>query len=128
MSKITRLNWSKMTKQFLVNSCGKFLCQFHCIKSVCIRSYSGPHFSCIFLHSDRIRRDTEYLSIFRIRRDTEYLSIFSPNVGKCRKNADQNNSEYRHFLCSVSGEQARRQASARSRVLFSQNFGYFPVF
>ena len=116
MSKITRLNWSKMTKQFLVNSCGKFLCQFHCIKSVCIRSYSGPHFSCIFLHSDRIRRDTEY------------LSIFSPNVGKCRKNADQNNSEYRHFLCSVSGEQARRQASARSRVLFSQNFGYFPVF
>ena len=33
----------------------------------------------------------------RIR--TEY--IFSPNVGKCGKNADQNNSEYGHFLRSV---------------------------
>ena len=32
---------------------------------------------------------------------TPYLSVFSPNVGKCGKNADQNNSEYRHFLCSV---------------------------
>ena len=27
--------------------------------------------------------------------------IFSPNVGKCGKNADQNNSEYGHFLHSV---------------------------
>ena len=36
-----------------------------------------------------------------IRRDTEYLSIFSPNAGKCGKNADQNYSEYRHFLRSV---------------------------
>ena len=30
-----------------------------------------------------------------------YLSVFSPNAGKCGKNADQNNSEYVHFLCSV---------------------------
>ena len=32
----------------------------HCVKSVRIRSYSGPHFSHIFLHSDWIRGGTEY--------------------------------------------------------------------
>ena len=46
------------------------------VKSVRIRSYSGPHYS------------------------TPYLSVFSPNVEKCRKNEDQNNSEYGHFLHS----------------------------
>ena len=46
----------------------------HCVKSVRIRSY------------------TSY---------TSYLSVFSPNAGKCRKNADQNNSEYGNFLHSV---------------------------
>ena len=30
-------------------------------KRVCIWSYSGPHFSCIFPHSDWIRRDTPNL-------------------------------------------------------------------
>ena len=40
----------------------------------------------IFPHSDWIRRDTEY------------LSVFSPNAGK---KADQNNSEYGQFSCSV---------------------------
>ena len=39
-------------------------------QSVRIWSYSGTHFSRIFSHSDRIRRETEY------------LSVFSPNVGK----------------------------------------------
>ena len=29
-----------------------------------------------------------------------YLSVFSPNAGKYGKNADQNNSEYEHFLRS----------------------------
>ena len=29
------------------------------------------------------------------------FSAFSPNSGKCGKNADQNNSEYGHFLRSV---------------------------
>ena len=29
-----------------------------------------------------------------------YLSLFSPNAGKYGKNADQNNSEYWHFLRS----------------------------
>ena len=35
------------------------------------------------------------------KKDTPYLSVFSPNAGKCGNNADQNNSEYRHFLRSV---------------------------
>ena len=62
----------------------------HGVKGVLIRSYSGPHFSRIFLYSDWIRRDTL---------DTEkYFSVFSPNVGKSGKNADQNNSEYGLFL------------------------------
>ena len=30
----------------------------HCLKSVRIRSYSGPHFPPIFPHADWIRRDT----------------------------------------------------------------------
>ena len=58
----------------------------HCVKSVRIRSYAGTHFSRIFPHSDWIRRDTPY------------LFVFSPNAGKSRKNADQNNSEYVDFL------------------------------
>ena len=61
----------------------------HCFKTVRIRSYSDPHFSRIFSHSDWIRRDTKY------------HSVFSPNAGKCGKNADQNNSEYAAFLRSV---------------------------
>ena len=43
-------------------------------------------------------------TFFRIRTEYEeirtYLSVFSPNAGKCGKNADQNNSEYGHFLRS----------------------------
>ena len=61
----------------------------HCIKSVHIRSYPGPHFPRIFPHSDWIGRDTQY------------LSLFSPNAGKCGENADQNNSEYEPYLRSV---------------------------
>ena len=61
----------------------------HGVKRVRIRSYSSPHFSHIFPHSDWIRGDTPY------------LSIFSPNAGKSGKNADQNNSEYGLFLRSV---------------------------
>ena len=41
------------------------------------------HIPCIFLHSERIWRDT--------------LSASSLNVEKCRNNADQNDSRYGHF-------------------------------
>ena len=69
--------------------CMLILFKLHCVKSVRIRSYSGPHFPLVFPHSHWIRRDTEY------------LSVFSPNAGKCEKNADQNNPEYGNFLHSV---------------------------
>ena len=36
-----------------------------------------------------------------IRRDTPYLFVFSLSAEKCRKNVDQNNSEYGHFLRNV---------------------------
>ena len=52
----------------------------HCVKSVRIWSYSGQHFSRIFPYADWIRRDT------------------GRNAEKCGRNADQNNSEYGHFL------------------------------
>ena len=45
-----------------------------------------PAFSCIW---------TEYGEI-------PYLSVFSPNAEKSGKNTDQNDSEYGHFLRSVS--------------------------
>ena len=50
----------------------------HYVKSVPIQNHSGPYFSRIFWHSN--------------------LSVFSPNICKSGKNADQNNSEYGHFL------------------------------
>ena len=50
--------------------------------------YSELFWSAFFPQSDWIRR---YIP---------YFSVFSLNAGKCGKNADQNNSEYRHFLLS----------------------------
>ena len=73
----------------------------HCVKSVRIWSYSGPHFSSIFPHSNWIRRDTDY------------LFVFSPNAGKCGKNANQNNSEYGFFL--------RRDSLRLVFLIISQN-------
>ena len=37
---------------------------------------------------------------FGLNTEKYYLSVFSPNVRKCGKNADQNTSEYGHFLRS----------------------------
>ena len=50
---------------------------WHCVKSVGIRSYSGPYFLAFGLK-------------------------------KIRENTDQNNSEYRHFLCSVDFHQIQK--------------------
>ena len=52
----------------------------HCIKSVRIRSYSGPHFPAFELNTERLR--------------------ISPYSVRMRENADQTNSKYRHFSCS----------------------------
>ena len=49
--------------------------------------------------------------------DTPDLSLFSLNAGKCGNNADQNNSEYGHFLCSVF-----------TRLFFIPGGNFIPVF
>ena len=56
-----------------------------CVKSVRIRSYSGPYFPAFGLNAER------YSVCFRIQ-------------SKMRENTDQNNSKCRHFLCSVKHE------------------------
>ena len=43
----------------------------------------------------------DWLNFPAIGLNTERYGVFGPNVGKCWKNADQNNSEYGHFLHSV---------------------------
>ena len=55
----------------------------HCVKSVRILSYSGPHFPAFGLNTERY-------SVLRI----------SPYSVRMRENAHQNNSEYGHFLRS----------------------------
>ena len=47
----------------------------HCIKSVHIRSFSGPHFPAFELN-------TEIYGVSLSIRDMEYLSVFSLNAGK----------------------------------------------
>ena len=85
------LGWLLDASLLVVSNQGQKIAKkwsWQCVKGVHTRSYSGPHFSRIFPHSDWIRIDT--------------LRIQS-NAGKCGKNADQNNSKYGHFLRSVSG-------------------------
>ena len=81
------------------------------VRPVTMKSKVFPAFSSIWIeyreklsispYSVRIRENTGKMRT-RItpNMDTLYLSVFSPNAGKCGKNADQNNSEYGHFLRS----------------------------
>ena len=78
----------------------------HFAKSIRIRSYSGPNFFRIFPRSDWIRRDTPY------------LSVISSDAGKYGKNANQNNSGYRHFLRSAKYTRASQPAG---KMLSSSN-------
>ena len=58
----------------------------HCVKRVHIRSYSGPHFSHIFPHSDWIRRDTELTGILN---QQPYHSDFHMLPGEVQQNWQQ---------------------------------------
>ena len=49
-----------------------------------------------------LKRMLQKKNIIKNLTGMKYLSVFSPNAGKCGKNADQNNSEYGHFLRSAS--------------------------
>ena len=64
-----------------------------------------------------------------MRRDTKYLCVFGPNAGKCGKNADQNNSEYGHFLRSASfGLQLMDYIVSNQIYVFERlKIGSFPV-
>ena len=56
----------------------------HGAKSVRIRSYSGPHFSRIFPHSDRIRRDSI----------SPYSVLMRKNPGKTRTRITPNTDSF----------------------------------
>ena len=51
------------------------------------------------LHSS-LRKKSPYLELFRSAFFLHFPA-FGQNTGKCGKNADQNNSEYLHFVCSA---------------------------
>ena len=68
-----------------------------CVKSVHIRSYSGPHFPAFGLNTER------YFVSLRIQ-----YSV------RMRENAEQNNSEYGHFSrCEYHAERNDRKISSR---------------
>ena len=70
----------------------------HCVKSVHIRSHSGPHFSRIFPHLDWIRSDTEHLSVSL--RISPYSVRMRKNAGKMRTRITPNtDSFYAVWLC-----------------------------
>ena len=83
----------------------------HCLKIVRIRSYSGL----IFPHSDWIRRDTEY------------LSVFNPNGGKCGPEKLRTKTFFTQwlmlpatrlaFICFILRQKSRRRT--RFHYLFS---------
>ena len=68
----------------------------HCLKGVCIQSYSGPHFPA-FQHLDWIRRDMYSVRMW--------------------ENADQNNSEYGHFSRSTNKNNLTLKPLTRLRIL-----------
>ena len=80
--------------------------KFHGVKRVQIRSYSGPHFSRIFPHSDWILRDT-YSELFWSTFSPDFPAFglnterYRVSLRKSDENENQNNSEYRLFLRSV---------------------------
>ena len=63
--------------------------EYHCVKSVRILSYSGPHFVAFGLNRERYS-------------------------ARMRENADQNNSEYGHFLGSVPNQRNPAQDNMKT--------------
>ena len=73
-----------------------------------------PAFSCI---------RTEYGEI----RSIKYLFVFSQIAGKCGKNADQNNSEYGHFLRSDGEISNLSILSRKNCVLLNSRMVVWPL-
>ena len=64
----------------------------HCVKSVPIQSYSGPHFPAFVLYGEIRSIQSELFGLY---------SNYTEYSVRMRENADQNNSEYDHFSRSV---------------------------
>ena len=79
-----KIDWMNVERRNKSNALTKNIYTIHCVKSVRIWSYSGPHFRRIFLHS------FEYSVFLRIQSDS----------GKMWENVDQNISKYGHILQS----------------------------
>ena len=56
----------------------KFKTKWHCVKSVCICSSSGPYFSAFGLNTER-----DWSVFFIIWTEYQYHSVFNPNTAKC---------------------------------------------
>ena len=77
------LIWFPLSKCFFEISIfflGENIENYHCVKSVRIRRYSGPHFSRIFPHSDWILG--------------RYPPVFSPSAGKTRTRITSNTDTF----------------------------------
>ena len=61
----------------------------HCVKSVPIQSYSGPHFPAFVLYGEIRSIQSELFGLY---------SNYTEYSVRMRENVDQNNSEYEHFL------------------------------
>ena len=61
-------------KSYIYDALSKTICNIihHCVKSVCIRSFSGPYFPAL----DSIRRDAGLLSVFTPNTDTQCTCLF----------------------------------------------------
>ena len=78
-------------QRILFNSFAYYLYNCHCVKSVRIRSYSGPQFPRIFPHTDWRRRDTEY---------PPYSVRMRENAGKMRTGITPNTASF-YAVCVI---------------------------
>ena len=66
-------------------------------------SMPGQYLVTVYMKYTKMKLIAAFISLpsFSLHIKCPYTELFSPNAGKCGKNADQNNTEYGHFLCSV---------------------------
>ena len=73
---------------------------------------------------------TSFISLYALHKKSPYSRLFCPNVEKCGKNADQDNSEYERFLRSdgIYVYSIQKVFFDWKKVLFSYlNFIFFQV-
>ena len=90
----------------------------HCVKSVHIRSYSGPHFSRIFPHLDWIRRDIS---------TSPYSVRMQENAGKMWTKITQNTNTFTHFPFSSNIQNGLRKKKKRMHLLQLEHGSLSPI-